>query len=196
MTTKRTTPGPGGLRAVFTAVMVAFAAVLALVGSSTPASAHSGGKAVVLVRSFTLTPSGDAWDARLQLADLDSGAAIIAADAKVTVGTAAQAALEPVAAEPGVYTAKLTKLKAGPADVRLVVRSAPGGVPVAVFDRTYPGTNLSTDAPTVVTAEAAGGGGGSNTGMIVGVAGAVLLVALLYGLFSMRRRGAVPARAK
>ena len=196
MTSKRTVVRQGGLRAILVGAMAALATLLSVIGVSTPASAHSGGKAVVLVRDFTFVPDGNAWEAKLRLADLDSGAAIVAADAKVSAGSGAPVVLEPSGTEPGAYTAKLPKVAPGVTDVRLVVRTAPGGVAVALFDRTYPGVTLVAGQEKVITAEAAGGGGGSNTGMIVGVAGAVLLVALLYGLFSVRRRGAVPARAK
>jgi hypothetical protein len=196
MTIRYTAAGRGGLRAVFVGAVVALAALLAGIGASTAAWAHSGGKAVVLVRNFTMTPVGEAWEAHVTLADLDSGAPIPAADAKVYAGKAAPVVLEHSSTQAGVYTAKIAKLAPGPTDLRLVVRTSPGGVAVALFDRSYPGTVLTAGEEKVVTAEAAGGGGGSNTGMIVGVAGAVLLVALLYGLFSVRRRGAVPARAK
>jgi hypothetical protein len=182
-----------GLRAALVGAMIA---LLALVGLGAPAYAHSGNAAVVLVRNLTLTPVATGWEAHLTLADLDSGSPIIAADAKLTPGAAAPVALEPSGNSDGLYAAKLPTLKPGVLALRLVIRTAPGSPPVAVFDRTYPATTLTAGQETVVTAAASGGGGGSNTGMIVGVAGAVLLVALLYGLFTIRRRGALPARAE
>lgn len=197
MRTSTRTAGRSGIRGALVGAVLALATLLAAIGMSAPASAHSGGKAVVLVRSFTLVPVGDAWQANLTLADLDSGTAIPAADAKVTAGSLPPVALAHSDTIEGTYSAKIDKLAPGTMDIRLVVRTAPGGLPVALFDTTYPGITVAAGQETVITSAAAGGGGGgSNTGMIIGVAGAVLLVALLYGLFTVRRRGAVPARVK
>ncbi len=195
MTSIKGTAPRSGPRARLVAMLVAFAALIAAVGVAGPASAHSGGKAVVLVRNLVIAPVGTGWEARVTLADLDSGSAIPGADARITTGTAAAVALTE-ADTAGVYSAKLTKLKPGVTNVKLEVRTAPGGLPVAPFVANWAPTLVAGQESVVISGAASGGGGGSSTGMIIGIAGAVLLVALLYGLFSVRRRSAVPAKAK
>jgi hypothetical protein len=206
------------------------AAFATLTGPSAgPVSAHSNGRAVVLVRQFTLQPSASGWVANVTLADFDSGspirdskvivvagdpaaAAAAPAPATTTTQTAASkttagkttktAAAAPAGPQPtllapsataiGQYAGQLSA-KPGPAQVQLSVRTVPGEAPVAPFDKAWDVTLVAGKPLAIVAGES--GGGGSNVGLIVGVAGGVVGVALLYGLFVVRRRTAVPAGA-
>ena len=70
MSTPTRTP-KRGVWSVLVGAVVALVALLAGIGAGTPAYAHSGGKAGVLVRELAFTPatSGTGYDARLRLAD-------------------------------------------------------------------------------------------------------------------------------
>jgi hypothetical protein len=171
-----------------------FAMLVALLGvSGAPAQAHSAGKAVVLVRQFTLTPSANTWQASVTVADFDSGAPIRNSSVVTVIG-AQKTTLAPTKVI-GVYQGTIPNAKPGPTNVELQIRTIPGSDPVQPYDKTWP-VNLVAGQPLQVVSGDSGGGGGSNIGLILGVAGGVLAVALLYGLFVIRRRTAVPAQAK
>jgi hypothetical protein len=221
----------------------ALAAVLGLMAAMTglgvgPASAHSAGQAVVLVRGLTLAPAGDAWQATVTIADFDSGAPIQQSSViLLTPNPAAQAVVAPAAAnaqqqeaapaakpkaagnpkkkaaatiaaakpEPilrtplvpstviGQYQGTLPDAKPGPLQLELQVRTQPGSAAVQPYDKTW-NVNLVAGQPTEIV-KSDNGGGGSSLPLIIGVAAVVLVGAMLYGLFSVRRRTAVPARA-
>jgi hypothetical protein len=203
------------------------AMVVALVGvGGAPAQAHSAGKAVVLVRQFTLTPAASGWTAAVTVADFDSGApirnskVILLTGAPAAAGqaatttqtaakntqTAAKKTTQTAAAAPaqvtlaptgllGVYQGQVPNVKAGPNHLELRIQTQPGSDPVQPYDKAWDVT-LVAGQPYQVVAGGTGGGGGSNLGLILGVAGGVVAVALLYGLFMVRRRTAVPAQVK
>ncbi|WP_019878097.1 hypothetical protein [Sporichthya polymorpha] len=173
-------------------VAVGLAAIgLAALGPvATPVSAHSGGKAVVLVADLTLTPSGNSWTANTTLVDGDSGSPIRGAAVKAMLGTPAKAHdLEP-GSTLGNYTGTLGALPAGPTHLELQVRTLPGSEPVVPYTNAWD-FELTAGQPVTVARETAGGGG-SKIALILSVAGAVILLALIYGLFSLRRRTAGP----
>ena len=183
-----------GLLAAVVAVFVTAMVGLGLVAG--PASAHSGGKAIVLVEDFSIAPAGGGWTATAVLADFDGGGALRAVD--VQVNGAGLTKLTPMVESdaPGTYTLALPKAAPGPVTVELDIRTLPGGTPVTPFKKSYSNTLVDGQKLSLASGKAspADGGGGSNTGMIAGVAGAVLLVAVLYGVFAMRKRTAVPAK--
>lgn len=86
--------------------------------------------------------------------------------------------------------APVGKLAAGPVHLELKVRMLPGAEPVAPYNEAWD-TTLVDGQPVRVASET-GAGGGSNMALIASVAVAVMLIAVLYGLFSLRRRTAVP----
>jgi hypothetical protein len=198
MKTSLNVRGRGGVSRGLAAVVALLVAVMAgfgLVAGS--ASAHSGGKAIVLVEDLTIAPSGDSYVATAKLADYDGGGPLKAVDAKLKGAGFTSFESMKETANPGTYELALPKAKPGPVEVTLDIRTLPGGTPVTAFKQTYPGELVAGQALALTSGKVvSGGGGGSNTGMIVGVAGAVLLVAVLYGLFSVRKKSAVPARAK
>jgi hypothetical protein len=195
------------------------AAVVALFGvGGVPAAAHSNGRAIVLVREFTLTPAATGWDVDVVAADFDSGAPLRNTNVTVTGGEpdaaapaapavaktskASKTVAAPVAAGPptvqllpttvvGDYQGLLSSAKPGPNHLELKIKTTPGGDPVAPFDQTWD-VNLVAGQPLKLVGGDSGGGG-SNLGLILGVAGGVVGVAVLYGLFAARRRTAVPA---
>ncbi len=158
--------------------------------TATPASAHSGGKAVVLVADLTLAPAGNAWTATTTLVDGDSGSPIRGADVKALLGVPARTVTLAPGSSLGIYTASLGALPAGPTHLELKVRTLPGSEPVVPYDNAWDFT-LTAGQPLQVASETAGGGG-SNVALIFSVAGAVILLAVIYGLFSLRRRTAAP----
>ncbi|HEX3825738.1 MAG TPA: hypothetical protein VHV82_00570 [Sporichthyaceae bacterium] len=218
-------------------VATLFAMVAAVFGvGGVPAWAHSNGRAIVLVRQFTLTPAANGWDADVLAADFDSGAPLRNTKVLVTGGepvaaapaapatqtaadtasatktakstskaaskTVAAPAAAPVAAGPptiqllptsvvGDYQGTLSTAKPGLNHLELKIQTTPGGDPVAPFDQAWDVTLVAGRPLKVVGGD--DGGGGSNLGLVLGVAGAVVGVALLYGLFAARRRTAVPA---
>jgi hypothetical protein len=191
------------------------ATVSALFGiGGTPASAHSNGRAIVMVRQFTLTPAANGWTAEVVAADFDSGAPLrnttvtlasvepgAAAPAAAATGTtttkttAAAAAPAPITLAPtsevGDYRGALTGAKPGMNHLELKIRTTPGWDPVAPFDQIWDVSLVAGQPVKIVGGDS--GGGGSNLGLILGVAGGVVGVAVLYGLFAVRRRTAVPA---
>jgi hypothetical protein len=225
------------------------AMVAALFGvGGVPAWAHSNGRAIVLVRQFTLTPAATGWDADVVAADFDSGAplrntkvlvtggepvapaapatlpaaqaapatktakptskatskATSRATSKATSKAVAAPAAVPVAAGPptiqllptsvvGDYQGTLSTAKPGLNHLELKIQTTPGGDPVAPFDQVWDVTLVAGQPFKVVGGD--GGGGGSNLGLILGVAGGVVGLAVLYGLFAARRRPAVPPTA-
>ena len=178
----------------------AAAAVAVLVGltalgpAATPVSAHSGGKAVVLVADLTLSPTGKNWNANTVLVDGDSGAPIRGADVKALVGTPAKTISFTQGSTLGSYVGALGPVPVGPTHLELKVRTLPGSEAVVPYDNAWDFT-LTAGQPYQVAKET-GGGGGSNIAMILSVAGAVILLAVLYGLFSLRRRTATPAKTR
>lgn len=162
--------------------------------AATPVQAHSGGNAVVLVADLTLTPVGDTWNATTTLVDSDSGSPLRQVDVKAFVGTPVRTVTLAQGGSLGTYQGALGKIPAGPAHVELQVRTLPGSEPVNPYSGSWDVT-LVAGQPVQVASEAAGGAG-SNVALIVSVAAAVILIALLYGLFSLRRRSAVPAPPK
>jgi hypothetical protein len=231
--------GRGRLRlaGILATLLATVTAVFGVGGA--PASAHSNGRALVLVREFTLTPSTNGWTADVVAADFDSGAPLRNTAVTLTAGEAgatgpaapaaqtaanttpeaktaktpgkaaskavAAPAAAPVAAAPptitlaptsvvGDYQGELTNAKPGPNHLDLKIRTAPSGDPVAPFEQTWD-VNLVAGQPFKIVGDDDGGGGGSNLGLILGVAGGVVGVALLYGLFAARRRPAVPPSA-
>lgn len=178
----------------------AAAAVAVVVGltalgpAATPVSAHSGGKAVVLVADLTLSPEGNAWKASTTLVDGDSGSPIRGAEVKALLGTPAKTFDLTSGPTLGNYVGTVGALPAGPAHLELKVRTLPGSEPVVPYDKTWDFT-LTAGQPYQVAAET-GSGGSSNVALILSVAGAVILLAVLYGLFSLRRRTAGPAQKR
>jgi len=173
--------------------LVAVGAVLAaVVGVGTPASAHNNGGATPLIQAYTLTPAGNTWSANIQIVDSDLGTPVRGAKVYALDGTnKTQLAAGSI---PGSYQGTVTGVRPGAQTVGVHVQSEPGNDPVNAFTKTWDVT-LAAGQPTSVVA-GGGGGGGSHIGMILGVAGAVVLLALLYGLFTVRRRTAVPAGRK
>jgi hypothetical protein len=168
--------------------------VTALGPAATPVSAHSGGKAVVLVADLTLSPVGKTWNASTTLVDGDSGAPIRGADVKALYGTPAKSLALTRGSTLGNYVGSLGALPAGPTHLELQVRTLPGAEAVLPYDHSWDFT-LTAGQPYQVAKET-GGGSGSNVALILSVAGAVILLAVLYGLFSLRRRTVAPAKAR
>lgn len=179
----------------FTMLLTLLAGLLGLAASA-PASAHSGGRAVVLVRSLVVEPVGSGWQVAAVLTDNDSGDPIRGPKVSVLVGETATA--KEVTLKPDNTVARfvgaLPAAKPGPLTLELKVRSSPGSDPVAPFNEQYTAQLVAGQTTTLV----AGGAddGGSNPPLIMGVAAAVLAVALLYGLYSMRRRTPAPVRTE
>jgi hypothetical protein len=176
------------------AAAVVAVGLTALGPAATPVAAHSGGKAVVLVADLTLSPEGTGWKATATLVDGDSGSPIRAADVKALVGTPAKTVTLAQGSSLGNYAAAVGALPAGPAHLELKVRTLPGAEAVVPYDNAWDFT-LTAGQPVQVAAET-GGGSGSNVALILSVAGAVILIALLYGLFSLRRRTAAPVQKR
>ena len=175
--------------------LVAGCAVFAAVGGvdGTPAAAHNNGGATPLIQQFTLTPAGNSWDADVRIVDSDQGTPVGKAKVTAITGGNKESLLNPTSTLGG-YQGVLTGVHPGAQTVELKVRSIPGSDPVNPFQKSWDVT-LAAGKPVAVVA-GGGGGGGSHIGLILGVAGAVVLVALLYGLFTVRRRTAVPAGRK
>ena len=177
------------------AAAVAVAVGLTALGpAATPVSAHSGGKAVVLVADLTLTPEGTNWKANSILVDGDSGAPIRGAAVQALIGTPPKTVALTPGSTLGNYTASLGAIPAGPTHLELKVRTLAGSEAVVPYDNSWDFT-LTAGQPYQVAKET-GGGGGSNIAMILSVAGAVILLAILYGLFSLRRRTVAPAKSR
>jgi hypothetical protein len=191
MTGRRSVRVAAGSAAVLTALIAATA-----VGAA-PAGAHNMGQAVVLVRQFTVQPAGSGWQAAVILSDFDSGAPIRDANVAVYDGSAPAAAagsqLDP-GSTPGTFAGPLSTVKAGANHLELKIKTKAGSSGVQPFDKAWDVT-LEAGKPFSIVADS-GGGGGSNVGLIAGVTGGVVGIALLYGLFVVRRRTAVPAAAK
>lgn len=176
------------------AAAVAVAVGLTALGPvATPVSAHSGGKAVVLVADLTLSPEGASnWKATTQLVDGDSGAPIRGAQVKAFVGTPPKSVDLVQGASLGNYVGSLGNLPAGPTHLQLRIQTLPGAEAIVPYDHSWDFT-LTAGKPYQVASEAAGAGG-SNVALILSVAGAVILLAILYGLFSLRRRTTAPVK--
>jgi hypothetical protein len=176
-------------------LILAVVALLGLGPAATPAAAHSGGKANVLVAELTLTPEGDTWTANTVLVDGDSGSPLRGVDAKLITGTPPG---KVVSLTPGTslgqFVAPLGKLAAGPMHVELKVRTLPGAEGVVPYDGSWDPV-LVAGQPVQVARETSAGGG-SNVALIASVAVAVVLIAVIYGLFSLRRRTGVPVVTK
>jgi len=186
-----------GRRAGAFALLLTMLAGLVGLGTSAPASAHSGGRAVVLIRSLVVEPAGSGWQVAAVLTDNDSGDPIRGPKVTALVGVAANAkevVMNPDDGDVARFVGALPAAKPGPLVLALKVRTSPGSDPVAPFD-SQPFT-AQLVAGESVTLVAGGGDDGSNLPLIMGVAAAVLAVALLYGLYSVRRRTAAPVRTK
>jgi hypothetical protein len=192
MTRTRRTTG----RSPLIALLVGMLALIAGVGTSAaPASAHSAGKAVVLVRDFTLNPAaGGKWQATVAIADFDSGAPLQGTSVTIGMGSppTKYVQLQPTSLI-GQYQGVVGKAAAGPANFDLRVRTVPGSPPVQPYDHSFPVTLVAATPLHVISNAGGGGGGGSSLPLILSVAAVVLVGAMLYGLFSVRRRTAVPA---
>ncbi|WP_084670820.1 hypothetical protein [Sporichthya polymorpha] len=176
------------LRAAATTVL---AVGLAALGPATaPVSAHSGGKAIVLIADLTLSPEGTGWRASTTVVDGDSGEPLRGVDVKALLGSPVKTVTLTQGATLGNYVGPLGALPVGPTHLELKVRTLPGAEPVAPYDNGWDFT-LTAGQPVQVASETAGGGGG-NAALTLSVAGAVILLALLYGLFSLRRRTGDP----
>lgn len=172
------------------AVLAGTAATLGVTAG--PAAAHNnGGQAVVRVIDLTLAPAGGAWTATAAIVDSDSGTPIRGVDVKAFTGSVDGHALAEGTAA-GVYSGSLGEMAAGPVQVELKVRTRPGAEAVVPYNDAWT-VELVAGQPTQVVSAAADGG--SQAGLILGVAAAVLILALLYGLFALRRRTPIPARA-
>lgn len=158
--------------------------------AAAPVSAHSGGKAVVLVADLTLSPEGSGWKASTTVADGDSGEPLRGVDIKALLGSPVRNVSLTQGSTLGNYVASLGPLPPGPTRLELKVRTLPGAEPVVPYDKGWDFT-LTAGQPVQVASETAGGGG-SSVALILSVAGAVILLALLYGLFSMRRTAQRP----
>ncbi|MGQ0843400.1 MAG: hypothetical protein ACT4QF_04635 [Sporichthyaceae bacterium] len=162
---------------------------LAIVG---PASAHSGGRAVVLVRSLAVEPAGSGWQVAAVLTDSDSGSPILGPRVSALVGEDPAKATEVVMNATGTaarFVASLPAVKPGPLALALKVRSSPGADPVQPLNtRVFTTVLVSGTTATLVS----GGGeeGGGSLPLIMGASGALLALALLYGLYSLRRPSA------
>lgn len=201
MKTSLNAAGRGGVGrglAGVVAVLVALIAGLGLLAGT--ASAHSGGKAIVLVEDLTIAPAGDGWKATAKLADYDGGGPLTNVDVVISgAGTGLTKPTSMTESEVGgTYTLALPNAKPGPITVDMSVRTVPAGTPVTPFKESYTNSLVDGQALSLTSGKAISGdgGGGGSTGMIVGVAGAVLLVAVLYGLFAVRKKSAVPAPSK
>ena len=160
---------------------------LAAVGpAAAPVSAHSGGKAVVLVADLTVSPEVSGWKASTTVVDGDSGEPLRGVDVKALLGSPVRTGSLVQGSTLGNYVASLGALPAGPTHLELKVRTLPGAEPVVPYDNGWDFT-LTAGQPVEVASETAGGGG-SNVALVLSVAGAVILLAVLYGLFSLRRR--------
>ncbi|MGQ0465560.1 MAG: hypothetical protein ACT4QG_09605 [Sporichthyaceae bacterium] len=178
-----------------TMLLTMLAGLLGLAATA-PASAHSGGKAVVLIRSLVVEPAGSGWQVAAVLTDNDSGDVIRGPKVTALVGETGAAKEITMTPDSGLarFVAALPAAKPGPLTLALKVRSSPGSDPVVPFNsQPFTAQLVSGESTTLV---AGGGDGGSNLPLIMGVAAAVLAVSLLYGLYSVRRRTAVPVRTK
>lgn len=180
-----------GRTAAFTLLLTMLAGLLGLAATA-PASAHSGGRAVVLLRSLAVEPAGNGWQVAAVLTDSDSGAPIRGPRVTAVVGEPAKEITMNPDTAVARYVAPLPAAKPGPFMLTLKVSSSPGSDPVAPFSKAFTAELVSGETTTLV---AGGGDSGSNLPLIMGVAAAVLVVALLYGLYSVRRRTAAPVRA-
>jgi hypothetical protein len=197
MTNSLNVVGRGGVRRGLAAALAVLVAIMAGLGlSAGSASAHSGGRAVVLVETLDVTPvEKGGYIATISVADFDGGGPLVNIDLQMKGGgQAAFVAMTPTT--PGKYELALPKAKPGPVTLDIKVRTLPGAEPVTDLDKSYSGTLVEGAPLNLTTGRVVASEGGGNTGMIVGVAGAVLLVAVLYGLFAMRKRSAVPASSK
>jgi hypothetical protein len=171
------------------AAVAALAVGLAVGPAAPPVSAHTGGKAVVVVADLTLSPEGDAWKASTTVVDGDSGEPLRGVDVKAVLGSPVKTVTLAQGSRLGNYVASLGTLPTGPTHLELKVRTLPGAEAVVPYDNGWDFT-LTAGQPVQVASESTGGG--SSVALILSATGAVLLLALLYGLFSMRRRPAGP----
>lgn len=178
---------------------VAVLASAPLVLATTPAAAHSGGKAIVLVEALTIAPEGSAWQATAVLADYDGGGALEAVDARAKGAGLLKPTSMTETMTPGTYRVALPAAEPGPIRLTLDIRTLPGGTPVTRFTETFEGTLVADQTLSLVENKSApldaGDGGGGNTGVLAAGAGGVLALTAV-ALFTVRRRSGVPAPAK
>ncbi|MGQ0464954.1 MAG: hypothetical protein ACT4QG_06500 [Sporichthyaceae bacterium] len=178
-------------RSVLCLVLAFVAAALGL-GAQT-AAAHSGGRAVVLVKELSFVPAGAAWQANVTLTDNDSGSPIQGPKVTALVGSPAKEVTLKQGTAPGLYQGTVAA-KPGSMTFALKVRATPGTEPVMPFDSTPWNVQLVAGETAIVVGGSDDGGGVMP--IALSVAGALLGVGLLYGLYSTRRKTAVPARAR
>jgi hypothetical protein len=178
----------GGLVTVLTLV----AAVIGLGAGA--ASAHNLGRAVVFVRALTLAPIGDDWRATATVADLDSGAPLQNTSVVALTGRPVQrTALTPTSMA-GQYQGTVRNARPGPIQLELQVRSIPGAAAVQPYDKVWSTSLVAGETNEVVVDD--GDRSGNDLPLIIAVAAAVLIGAMLYGLFSVRHRTPAPVPAK
>ncbi|WP_019873152.1 hypothetical protein [Sporichthya polymorpha] len=99
--------------------------------AAAPVSAHSGGKAVVLVADVTLSPEGSGWKASTTVADGDSGEPLRGVGHhKALLGSPVRTVSLTQGSTLGNYVASLGPLPPGPTHLELKVRTLPGAEPV------------------------------------------------------------------
>ena len=143
-----------------------------------------------MVADLTLSPEGGGWKASTTVVDGDSGEPLRGVDVKALLGSPVKTVTLAQGSTLGKYVASLGALPAGPTHLELKVRTLPGAEAVVPYDNGWDFT-LTAGRPVQVASEATAGNGG-NIALILSVAGAVILLALLYGLFSMRRKAEGP----
>lgn len=175
-------------------VAALIASLVALILSSTaltaPAGAHSGGKAIPLVSDFTLAPAASGWNASVTVVDFDGGEALDAINVQLK-GAGLRTLTPMVESERiGTYELPLPDAQPGPVQLVLQMRTLPGGTEITNLNETYERTLVAGQPLHVVGAAPTGNGsgGGSNAGMIVGGAGALLLVAVICTMLALRSR--------
>jgi hypothetical protein len=179
------------------AVAVTAAFALSTAVTSPPGLARPEGKAIPLVRDFTLAPAPPGWSASVSVVDFDGGEPLTGAD--VQLKGAGLPGLTPMreTESGGTYRLALPKARAGEIRLTLRIRALPGGSPVADFDDTYVRT-LVRGEPLHI----AGGtppdaaNDGADAGMFVGGAGALLIVAVICSLLAIRSRPPATARGR
>jgi hypothetical protein len=157
-----------------------------------------GPEPVPVVRDFTVTPAGgQAWTATVTTGDLDGGEALPAVDVALKGGGLPR--FTPMAAigPPGTY--RLALPQAGPGEIRfaLRIRTLPGSSPVPDFDDTYVRTLVRGETLHVVgPAPSVPSQAGTDTGIVLGGAGAMLVVAVICSMLAVRSRPPATARGR
>jgi hypothetical protein len=117
--------------------------------------------------------------------DSDSASPLRGVAAKLSLGTPPGVVDLRPGGSPGQFVAPVGQLPAGPLHVELPVRNLPGAEPVLPYDGSWEA--MVVPGQRVQVAAELGQGSGSAFALVLSVAGAVVLIALLYLLFSTRR---------